>query len=340
MDRRRFVAGVGGVVAGLVLVVGTFAVGGFGAAAAGERLLDMARPELTEEGLAALRADLTTAGTAGQEIQTQLVPAYAAAEGLTVEQFTPVLAARYPLLAAAGAEGEATLAFTDRAVTNLEAHQDDFEKADDIPVPGLPLSVAPVFTLVFGVALIAGGALIVRASRREVPTGNRGVWTLAVIGALLVVFTLASGTPGKIAAADDLIDSLNITEQSAIETRQRLEVQLAGAEQFESEALPDLQRALRMSDAAFDAALRASAPTVASLRGRVPEFLTRFEVDVVIREQGHDEFAAITDAPTHLVPWLYVVGGTIAVAAAAPALLARARRRQPSATAVPSVPVS
>jgi hypothetical protein len=149
------------------------------------------------------------------------------------------------------------------------------------------------------------------------------------------VFTLGSGTPDKVAAADDLISSLNITSQSAVETRHRLEVELAGARELESAVLPDLQQALRMSDAQFEGFLQTNAPTVASLRGRIPEFINRFEVDVLIREQGNDEFAAIDGVPIRVLPWLYIAAGLIAVAAAVPALVSASRRREPTLVAVP-----
>jgi hypothetical protein len=324
------IVGIGALVAGLVLAIGTFAVGGFRSAAAGERLLDLSRPELTEEGLAALRADFTTASTLGSEIGTQLFPLAAGAEGLTLEAYLSGLATRYPALAASGAESTETLTFTDRAITNLEAHQEDFERADDLPVPGVPLTVAPYVTLALGVVLLVAGAVLLRGRGGS---GVVPVWIVAATGVLLIGSTLVTGTPGKVAAADRLIDSLNITSESAQETRARLEVQVAGAAELEGRFLPELREQLGLTDAAFRDLLVARTPTVAATVGRIPALIERFEVDVRIREDGHDEFAAIEDVPIRALPWLYIVSGAIALLAAASALAAlRGVRRRATGT--------
>jgi hypothetical protein len=331
----RRITGFGGILAGSVLVVGTLAIGGLGAAAAGERLLDLARPELTETGLTALRSDFTRATTANDELQGWLLPTYAAAEGRTAEAFGPEFTARYPDLAAAAAAGPDTIAFTDRAITNLERHQHDFEQADDIPLSRLPLDVAPSIMLVLGAGLIVAGGLALRSAGRA---SSGAVWALGAIGALLVVFTLATSAPAKSAAADRLIGSLNITPQTAADTRARLDQQVAGAQELETLVLPDLQARLGLSDAAFDELLRQEAPTVAGLRGNLSDSIRRFEIDARVREEGHDEFAAIRDVPIRALPWVYVASGVVAVLAALVSVVA-ARRRTP-VTAAPGAPVT
>lgn len=221
-------------------------------------------------------------------------------------------------MTAAAAEAAGTVAFTDTAITNLEAHQGDFEAADDIPVPFLPLTVAPALTLLLGAALLVAGVLALLR-----PAGRAAAAIVFAVGALLVVFTVVGDMSRKVNAADDLIDSLNITEASAVETRHRLEVQLAGARELDGQVLPDLQARLGLDDRQFAAYLGDTAPALAALRGDFERRVERFEIDVRIREQGNDEFEAIRDVPTRSLPWVYFLGGLVAAGCGTVSLLRR-----------------
>ena len=327
----RRVAGVAGIVAGLVLIVGTFAVGGFRAAAAGERLLDLSRPELTKEGAAALRRDFDNVTAAGSETQTVIVPAYAAAEGMTLLQFGPVFLARYPALAKAAGEAQSTAAFTNKAITNVEAHQKDFAPADSIPVSFLPLTVAPAITLGLGVILVVAGLLSLRPG-----VGRGPVVAVLVTGVVILGFTFGGGTFHKVNAAHDLISSLNITKASAVDTRNRLNVQEAGGRELSSRVLPDLQAKLHMSDEQFNTYLTTNAPHLAKIHADIDAALARFEVDARIREKGFDEFGIIRDVPIRALPWLYVASGALAVLGAGAALLVL--RREDLAARPPATP--
>jgi hypothetical protein len=316
----RRVAGATGIVAGLILVVGTFAVGGFRAAAAGERLLNLSRPELTKEGSAALRRDFNNVNATGTEIATVILPAYAQAEGLTVDQLSGVLAARYPAVAKEAAEAPSTAVFTEKAISNIEAHQHDFAPADDIPTSFLPLTVAPAITLGLGIVLIVSGVFALRRS-----LGRGPLVAMLVTGVVILAFTFGGGTFHKVNAAHDLISSLNITQASAQETRSRLNTATAGGQELASKLLPDLQAKLGMSDQQFSAFLAARTPHLAVIQANVGRAISRFEIDARIREQGFHDFGIIRDVPIRALPWLYVVSGAIAVVGVGIALIAYRR---------------
>src|ERR1700730_348846 len=119
-------AGTAGILAGLALGIGTLVLGGFTAAAAGQRLLDVSRPELTKSAVQSLRVDFDKAVRAAGETQSVIVPTYATAENMTTDQFVPVFLSRYPAVAKASQEGPGTIQFTDKAIKNLEHRQADF----------------------------------------------------------------------------------------------------------------------------------------------------------------------------------------------------------------------
>jgi hypothetical protein len=316
----RRVAGVMGVVAGLTLVVGTFAVGGFRAAAAGERLLNLSRPELTKEGTVALRRDFNNVNATGVEIATVIIPAYAQAEGVRVDQLPGLLAVRYPALAKEAAEAPSTAVFTEKAISNIEAHQHDFAPADDIPTSFLPLTVAPAITLGLGIVLIVSGLFALRRS-----SGRGPLIAMLVTGIVILAFTFGGGTFHKVSATHDLISSLNITKASADETRSRLDTATAGGQELASKLLPDLQAKMGMSNQQFDAFLTARAPHLAVIRSDVGRAISRFEIDARIREQGFRDFGIIKDVPIRALPWLYVVSGVLAVLGGGVALIAYRR---------------
>jgi hypothetical protein len=317
-----------GIAAGLVLVVGTLATGALSSAPAGQRLLDLARPVLANAGLAAQRQDFNDLSAVGSEVGTVIVPTYARAEGMSPNQFASVLAARYPAFAKATVDAPGTAAFANKAITNLERHRDDFAPADSMPMRSLPLVAAPVITLVVGVALIVFGGLALRTRRRLGP-----VVAVLLLGVALVGFTFGTRTFHKVDATNDLLGSLNLTRASAVDTRQRLVVQEAGATELQTRILPDLQAKLGVSDREFAAFLQSRTPHLAVLRSDLVGAVDQFAVDAHLRERGFRDFQTVKKVPLRTLPWLYVVAGLLAIVGGAVTLLAW--RRQP-ATAGPA----
>jgi hypothetical protein len=323
---------VAGILAGLVLVVGTLATGVIRSAPAGQRLLDLARPVFTNAGLSAQRQDFNDLQAVGTEVGTVIVPAYARAAGINPGQFASVLNARYPAFAKATVEAPSTAAFANKAITNLEAHRSDFAPADSMPTSSLPLVAAPIITLGLGVALIVVGAL---ALRTRVQRGL--VVTILLLGVALLGFTLGTRTFHKVAATHDLLASLNLTKAGAVETRQRLVVQEAGAAELQTRVLPDLQAKLGLSDPQFAAFLQDRAPHLAGLRGDLVGAVDHFAVDANVRERGFKDFQRVKRVPLRLLPWLYVIAGALAILGGAVTLFAW--RGEPLTTETNTEPV-
>ena len=119
---------------------------------------------------------------------------------------------------------DAIFASIDTTVSNLEAHQDDYDAADAIPTSLIPLSVMPWFALAFGLLLIGLGVWA------WVQPGRASAAVVALAGAILITFTLVAQLPSKGAKAEQLLDSLNIDEEIATRTRTEFETFKAGTE--------------------------------------------------------------------------------------------------------------
>jgi hypothetical protein len=321
-------AGIVAAASGLAFVGGTLAADTFSRADAGEAATDLVRPELEPAGLAAHRADFELTRAATDELYAAALPGFAADLGLSPAQFETQVLPGYPAVAALAdpAVRADTLAFAEGIVANLEAHQHDFEEADDIPVGWLPMTAGPWVAVVIGMVLVVAGVWV--ALR---PTAAPLV-VVAVLGLAAVIGPIAVRYPQKAAAADDLLATLNVTPEIAARTRDLLESAEAAQAELEQRLFPDVAAARGMSAAAFDADLAARFPAVAEGRVEFPGVFERYEVRVQIREGG---LAVIPEAkrfPLEAVTWWSVVPGALtAVAAIAALLVLRSSRPRPTA---------
>lgn len=330
MGRARVVAGVVGIAAGVFLIVTSLWIGGFRAAAAGEVLLDHTRGEVSADGLRALRHDFDRARAATDLLRDEVLPGLATQLGVTPAQLDTALRARYPAVAKGLEQGPEIEASTDAGIANLEKHQDDFDAADSLPVWFLPLTVAPGITIGVGIVLLVLGVFVLlRPGRRGWLVG------LCVAGVLLAVVPLATRGPQKASDAKSLIDSLNITQESAEGTRARFNTVVAFTRQLQDEVVPDVAQALGTTPQALVADLEQRFPLLAESKGDIASFFGRFEADVRIREEGVDEFAVIRDVPTQVIPWLSIGAGIAVALAAGIALILGRREPGPVAPVAP-----
>ena len=309
---RRLV-GVLAIAIGLTLCVGTIAMDAFGRARSGQRLLDGARPTMNDD-VARLRHDLDTLVAGTDEFFNGAIPAISAELGTSPTQLLATLSRDYPKFGALLTRREEISAALDRTVVNLEAHVDDFESADDLPAPGVSLRIMPFVLFVTGAAILAAGAFTLRTRDK------RPRWVLVAAGALLLVPTLALQIPQKSSAAEDLINSLNITSATAARTRDQFDTTAAALEEQRTAIFPDIARALRVSTADFVDNLAREFPALGKSLSEIEQILGNIGDEVRFRETSIDEFADVRDLPLSAMSWSVAGIGLILLAAAAAAL--------------------
>lgn len=170
------------------------------AASAGDELVAGASPVLTDDALAATRADLELMGTTFATISTD--PTFAAE------------ARQDPALSDAAGRLPEIAALADKVVGNLEQRQGAFESAAALPGFGMDLVGATIAMLIaVGVVLVAGVRGTLRPAR----------W---VGGAILVVGLAVGAAPlllghlQKAEDTDDLLDSLRPFSAEKVEARE------------------------------------------------------------------------------------------------------------------------
>ena len=309
----RRVVGFFAIVIGLTLCVGTVAIDAFGRAASGQRLLDGARPTMSDD-VARLRNNLDTLVAGTDEFFNGAIPAISAELGTSPTQLLATLSRDYPKFAALLSRREEITTALDRTVVNLEAHADDFESADDLPAPGVSLRIMPYVLFVTGAAILVSGIFTVRTR------DARALWVLVGLGALLLVPTLALQVPQKSADAEDLINSLNITSATATRTRDQFDTTAAALEEQRTAIFPDTARALRVSAADFVSTLAREFPALGKSLSEIDQILGNINAEVQFRETSIDEFADVRDLPLTALSWSITVIGLILLAAAAIAL--------------------
>jgi hypothetical protein len=300
---RRVAAVVAGLT-GIVLIVGVFTTSDFSRASAGERLITDARPVVSKHGLVRLRSDLDTLKAGVDDVVQRVFPAFADELGMTEAEFEAKLRSDHPALARGFVdEGGTILGAIEAAVSNLEARQSDFKAADDIPVPWLPLTVFPWFTLVLALGLITLGAWAWRQP------GRKPAAAIAAIGLVMCALTLVAGLPDKGKKAERVLDSLNITRAVASTTRDQFVTGTTGAAELQP-FLAEFADARHQTPDQFAATLTTDFPGVANLLGDTQLF-DGIEREVKFREDHVEDFAEVKDAPVELMAWAFVALGLI-----------------------------
>jgi hypothetical protein len=319
----RRIPAVAAIVIGLAMIVGLVAMSGFSKASDGENLITDAEASVSNTGVVRLRKDVTTLDQASAAVVERVFPAFAREVGLDDAEFEQRLRSTHPEAAAAFLDQrEAIFTSIDKTVSNLEAHQDDYDAADAIPTSWIPLTVMPFFALAFGLLLIGLG---VWAWLRPGRGSSAGV---ALAGAVLIAFTLGTQLPSKSGQAERLLDSLNIDEAIATRTRTEFETFRAGTEDLR-EVFVEFARARGQTPEELGETIRRELPIVAEVAEDTAA-LDRIEGEVAFREEHIDEFASVDDVPLELAAWGYVVlGGVLVVAGAVGLLLSEGRRDQP-----------
>lgn len=324
---HRFV-GVAALAVGAALVVAPVAADGFGRASAGERLITEARPAVGPEGIVQLRADTDLVIDVGGSILDEVIPALGAALGRTDEQTRQLVDERFPSLAEASARKVELGTALDKTVTNLEAHADDFGRADAIPFAGAHPAVMPIGAILTGVALaVSGWLLLATRPARRTRRRHGPLLAVTVIGGLMVVIPLGLQLPQKAAAAESLLASLTTTEENATRTREQFDLTTAAAVEVRTQLVPEAAAALGTTPDGLIDALQREFAGLAGLDELDPA-LERIEADVRFREERLGDFARVKPVPMAAISWIFVaLGAGLAIAGAAASSLTRRRER-------------
>ena len=286
-------------------------------------VLDAARPEMTDEGLAQHREDLETAEAVFQGFNDEVLPTVADAFGVPEPLIAAGLQLRYPDVGRLIDQREEMAQFAEASLTNLERQQDNFESADDMPAPWLPAWAGGAGLVVAGLAV---GSLALWSLR-----GGQWVMTVAgsaVVAILLIVVPLALQVPWKAADAQEVLDSLNPSEEATARTVEYMDIATAGMAELEEELLPDAAAALGLSAEELDEQLEDEFPELSVALDEMPAVLDRYEARTAIRVEAAPDLRTLKDIPIAVVSWTApVLGVLLAVVALAAWFVGRDTRR-------------
>ena len=302
MKRRMPSVLIGGI--GAVLILMAISANLFRAAPAFERLTDSFRPEMQATQLAQLRRDVNGLAAVQSEFATKAAPALAAAARMTPQQFSGVLAAQYPAVAA-GLQSVPQVTTQLTGVLNvLDAERNRFHKADAIPTKSLPATTVPW--------ALAGGGLACIAVAFFVPR-RRGAASAVALGLVLVLAPLLVMLPRKADAADTMNSHLKpvYTAQLVSGARQSLAGMQAMGTELQTKMLPGLAALLHLSQPQLAGYLAANFPAVATNVATMPAALDRFGRLVNVFDRNLADYN--TAKKTSLVPlvWMLVAGGLL-----------------------------
>lgn len=325
--RRRRLIGVSVALLGLALVAGSIPALFLGRRAA--RVTDLVRPELLPAALARHRADFELAGRALTQVSDNLLPQVAAALGVRPELRAQLITSRYPAIDRVLANRQDIARLAGNSLSNLERRRLQFERADALPLSGVPMIVAPIAGVGVGAALVACGLLVIGHAQ-----ARRGRWPLWVAGAIGVGLTLGLLTaqvPGKSADAQAVLRSLDPSQRVVDRTVAfRDQVGQAVAE-VEGRVLPDLAEAWAVSPEQLDAAIARSFPELAAARSELPAVLARYDARLHIRVAGAPDLRTLRPLPLEAIAWGSVVFGVLVAALSAFGLAGGAAPRPPHA---------
>jgi hypothetical protein len=308
------------IVVGIGLVTLGFARNLFAVGPAFEEMIDDFRPALTDEAIAALRADLSGLDAVAAEFGASVAPAMAAQLHMTVEEFTAYVAAEFPGVSEGMAlVPDAVVGFSG-LVDVLDQQQENFAAADEIPVESLPATTVPWAILAVGALFVVLGVAMLTRSDNRASVATAAFALIVVVGVLLV------GLPGKSSAADDLNDAL--APVYTVETVDGASATLAvvsgmGAE-LQNDMLPALGARLGLDGPALEAFLAENFPVTASALAGMPGTIERFERLVAVFDANLDNYETLRPVAFVPITWSLMVGSIVAGAAG----LAALRRRE------------
>ncbi|MDV7087676.1 hypothetical protein [Rhodococcus opacus] len=150
---------VAGVVVGLVFVIAPLVLSVPTKAKAVDDLTAAFGPVFTDQGVAAVRSDMTVIATMSDSLQTQTVPALAGALKMDPGQFQDFMGQNFPDVATGMAQLNTILPRFEALVAGMEANVGNFQLAANIPTASQAATTLTWWFIVPGVALILLGGI-------------------------------------------------------------------------------------------------------------------------------------------------------------------------------------
>jgi hypothetical protein len=275
--RNGFVAAMA---VGAVMVIGTLALSLPSKTAGVKRLTDTMRPAFSTSGIAQARSDLSEVQAMAAQLQSQVSPALSQELHLTPTQFSAFLGKNFPAVATGVSQLGTILPRFDGLVAGLQAEQGNFDKADAIalrkPVH-LPPTVVPWLLIAPGLLVLGlGGVGLARPRRsRRAPAA-----AIAVIGVVLIIAPFAVSVPAKAKAVDGLTTAFrpSLTAPAVRQSTADLHTVQAMATQLETQLLPALAKALKVTPTQLGTTLNTAFPAFGRGVTDLPAIVPRFAV--------------------------------------------------------------
>ncbi len=285
-----------------------------------ERVSDLVRPELTDEGLISHRQDFEATERALYALRDEVLPTIAESLGMSASQFDLQVSASYPAAGRLLDEVDEMLPFAEQVIINLEKNQDQFHSADDFPVAGVPSYGLAFLDIALAAVLILAGVALWR--NQGVYSRNRALAACVVVAVVLVVVPVILRIPAKSAAGQVVLDSLNPSPEVVTRTEETFSTAKDGLAEFQGVLLPDLAIALGTTPSALQDAITSEFPATADALDDLPGLTSRYETRVAIRSNGAEEIRSLKDVPVRELGWFGPVFGVAVLVAAGVAFVA------------------
>jgi hypothetical protein len=325
---RRLVGAITLAVAAYFIVI-PFALSLFSRTRDAQHLSDRYRNIMSEQGLTGFRANLEIVNAGGKELFGSFLPQLQTQLGLNDAEFQRFVATNYPEVAAFLQRVPVTVKYLNPAVQRVLAQQDNFAKADEFPVAGVPVDLGPWAILLLGVGLTVVGLLVLFSGRFA--GSVLPVVAIGAVGIGLVLGPVVLGWFGKTDAAEHVAEaargpfSVAVSDATVNDT---FNFNAAFVEMRKA-MFPAVAQKLGMSDADFDAYLHTTYPALL-------KFLDKWDASIfhgaralsLSQIQYMDEFHNADATPYRALPWLVIAPGVVLLVGAGIGVAGRRRRRE------------
>jgi hypothetical protein len=287
-------------VLGAVLLAFPFVTGMFGKTSSVEKLTGDFRTTFTDETLAQTRSDIDAVAEMSDQLRTETLPALPAALDMTDKEFGAYLGKEHPDVAAGVGELPRIVPRFEGLVTELEAQQGSYDRADAIPTGWLPSTLVPYLLVLAGLALVGLAGRALRAASQGKDASAPALLASVVVGVTLVAIATLFNIQGKGAAVDDFTAGLHpyFTQAGADQSRADMDTVQAMADQLQAKTLPALADALGMTRKEFNGYLAENYPAVATGVAALDDVLPRFQADVTAISDNVGSFEDVEQLPT------------------------------------------
>lgn len=283
-----------------------------------ESLLDALRPAMSDESIELLYSDIDGLDAAAAELSTSLPPVVAQAQGISEAEANQLLAAQFPDTVT-GLQDVPGIAAQFRGLVGiLEAEQERFEAADNIPMSSLPAPVVAWGVLLAGIVVFAAGIGTLK---------GRSATPALVAGAAIIVGGMSLSLPSKTFDADLLKDNVAPVFEPAIAASGNSALETVGAmgAELQTKALPALGGMLGIPADALNESIAAQFPASSAALGNLPASSARLGGLVLTIENNADNYDDLRSIDLSTIVNLLLLGGAATLVGAIYAILGARR---------------